>query len=187
MAIGVLESQGATLREVEIPYAAQMMAVEFGLCVPEATAYHQTMLRARGERYTDDVRVFLEAGELMLASQYIRVLRVRALVKAAFRDAFDGLDGIVCPTLPATAARVGQDAFTFPSGAEKSVIDAYVGHSAPANITGLPAMSVQCGFDSNGLPVGLQIIGRPYDEATVLRIGQAYEAATDWARQSPPI
>ena len=186
-AIDVLQGQGARLREVEIPYAAQMMAVEFGLCVPEASAYHQSMLRERGEHYTDDVRVLLEAGEVVLATQYIKVLRVRTLVKEAFRQAFDGLDAIVCPTLPATAARVDQDAFTFPSGASKSVIDAYVGHSAPANITGLPALSVPCGFDSAGLPVGLQVIGRPFDEPTVLRIGQAYEAATDWTDRRPEL
>ena len=186
-AIGVLESQGATLREVEIPYAQQMMAVEFGLCVPEASAYHQSMLRERGERYTDDVRVLLEAGEVVLATQYIKVLRVRTLVQRAFREAFEGLDAMVCPTLPTTAAEVGQEGFTFPSGAHKSVIDAWVGHSAPGNVTGLPALSVPCGFDSAGLPVGLQIMGRPFDEAGVLRIGQAYESATEWSTRRPPL
>lgn len=186
-AVQLLEAQGATLREVEIPYAQQMMAVEFGLCVPEASAYHQGMLRERGEHYTDDVRVLLEAGEVVLATQYIKVLRVRTLVKEAFRQAFDGLDGMLCPTLPATAAAVSQQGFHFPSGAQKSVIDAYVGHSAPANVTGLPALSVPCGFDDDGLPVGLQIIGRPFDESTVLRIGQAYESATDWSDRRPPL
>lgn len=184
-AISVLEAQGARLREVEIPYAQQMMAVEFGLCVPEASAYHQSMLRERSEHYTDDVRVLLEAGEVVLATQYIKALRVRTLVKQAFQRAFDGLDAIVCPTLPATAAKVDQPAFSFPSGVQKSVIDAYVGHSAPANVTGLPALSVPCGFDSTGLPVGLQIIGRPFDEAGVLRVGQAYESATDWSDRRP--
>jgi aspartyl-tRNA(Asn)/glutamyl-tRNA(Gln) amidotransferase subunit A len=184
-AVQLLEAQGATLREVEIPYAQQMMAVEFGLCVPEASAYHQGMLRERGEHYTDDVRVLLEAGEVVLATQYIKALRVRTLVKEAFKQAFDGLDAMLCPTLPATAAGVSQEGFTFPSGAQKSVIDAYVGHSAPANVTGLPALSVPCGFDDDGLPVGLQIIGRPFDECTVLRIGQAYESATDWSDRRP--
>lgn len=186
-AISVLEAQGARLREVEIPYAQQMMAVEFGLCVPEASAYHQSMLRERSEHYTDDVRVLLEAGELVLATQYLKALRVRTLVKEAFQRAFDGLDAILCPTLPATAARVNQDTFTFPSGAQRSVTDAYVGHSAPANVTGLPGLSVPCGFDAVGLPIGLQIIGRPFDEAAVLRIGQAYETATDWNDRRPPL
>ena len=186
-AIGVLEAQGARVREVEIPYAQQMMAVEFGLIVPEASAYHQTMLRERGELYTDDVRVFLEAGEVVLATQYIKALRVRTMVQHAFRDAFKGLDAIVCPTLPATAARVGQQTFAFPGGAEKSVIDAWVGHSAPGNITGLPALSVPCGFDGAGLPVGLQVIGRPFDEAGVLRIAQAYESATEWTARRPSL
>ena len=186
-AIGVLEAQGAQLREVEIPYAAQIVAVAFGHIVPEASAYHQTMLRERGADYTGDVRVFLEAGEVMLATSYIKAMRVRTLIKEAFRAAFEGLDAIVCPTLPATAARVGQDAFTFPSGAQRPVIDAYVGHSAPGNVTGLPALSVPCGFDPDGLPIGLQVLGRPFDEAGVLRIGQAYESATDWSSRRPPL
>ncbi len=186
-AVAVLEANGATVREVEIPYAQHIMAVEFGLTVPEAAAYHQTMLRTRGGRYQDDVRVFLEAGEFMLASQYLKVLRVRTLVKEAFRAAFDGLDAIVCPTLPATAARAGLQEFQFPNGTRKSVMDAYVGHSAPANVTGLPALSLPCGFDSDGMPVGLQVIGRPYDERTVLRVGQAYETATDWTARTPSL
>lgn len=186
-AIDSLRSQGAILRDVEIPYAPHMMAIEFGLCVPEASAYHQQMLRARGDRYQDDVRVLLEAGEIMLATQYIRVLRLRTLVKEAFREALAGIDALVCPTLPATAAKVGQDTLRFPSGAEKTPIDAYVGWSAPANITGLPALSVPCGFDAQGLPVGLQLIGRPFDEATVLRVGEAYESATDWSLRRPPL
>jgi aspartyl-tRNA(Asn)/glutamyl-tRNA(Gln) amidotransferase subunit A len=186
-AIGVLEAQGATLREVEIPYADQMMAVEFGVLVPEASAYHQEMLRESGDRYTDDVRVFLEAGETVLATQYIRALRVRTLVQHAFRRAFEGLDALVCPTLPAAAAEVGQETFTFPGGREKAVIDAWVGHSAPGNVTGLPALSVPCGFTSAGLPIGLQVIGRPFDEAGVLRVGQAYESATDWGTRRPAL
>ena len=186
-AVGVLEAQGARLREVEIPYADQMMAVEFGVLVPEASAYHQEMLRESGERYTDDVRVFLEAGETVLATQYIRALRVRTLVQQAFRRAFEGIDALLCPTLPAAAAEVGQQTFTFPGGREKAVIDAWVGHSAPGNVTGLPALSVPCGFTSTGLPIGLQVIGRPFDEAGVLRVGQAYESATDWGSRRPPL
>jgi aspartyl-tRNA(Asn)/glutamyl-tRNA(Gln) amidotransferase subunit A len=186
-AIGVLEAQGATLREVEIPYADKMMAVEFGVLVPEASAYHQEMLRQSGEHYTDDVRVFLEAGETVLATQYIKALRVRTLVQQAFRRAFEGLDAIVCPTLPAAAAEVGQETFTFPGGTRTAVIDAWVHHSAPGNVTGLPALSVPCGFTSAGLPIGLQVIGRPFDEAGVLRVGQAHESATDWGTRRPPL
>jgi aspartyl-tRNA(Asn)/glutamyl-tRNA(Gln) amidotransferase subunit A len=186
-AIGVLEAQGATLREVEIPFAEQMMAVEFGVLVPEASAYHQEMLRESGDRYTDDVRVFLDAGETVLATQYIKALRVRTLVQQAFRRAFEGLDALVCPTLPAAAAEVGQETFTFPGGTQTAVIDAWVHHSAPGNVTGLPALSVPCGFTSAGLPIGLQVIGRPFDEVGVLRVGQAYESATDWSTRRPAL
>ncbi len=186
-AVEQLESQGVSVREVQIPYADQMLALEYGLVVPEATSYHQAMLRERGEHYTDEVRTFLEAGELVLATSYLRVLRIRTLVKRAFREMFEDIDAIVCPTVPATAARVGQESFTFPSGAQTSVTEAYVRHSAPANLTGLPALTVPCGFDATGLPVGLQIIGRPFDEPTVLRLGHAYESATDWSSRRPDL
>jgi aspartyl-tRNA(Asn)/glutamyl-tRNA(Gln) amidotransferase subunit A len=145
------------------------------------------MLRESGDRYTDDVRVFLDVGETVLATQYIKALRVRTLVQQAFRRAFEGLDALVCPTLPAAAAEVGQTTFTFPGGKEKAVIDAWVGHSAPGNITGLPALTVPCGSTSAGLPIGLQVIGRPFDEVGVLRVGQAHESATDWSTRRPPL
>lgn len=186
-AVEKLESLGVSVREVQIPYADHMLALEYGLVVPEATSYHQVMLRERGEQYTDEVRVFLEAGELVLATSYLRVLRIRTLLKRAFRETFEGIDAILCPTVPATAARVGQESFTFPSGAETSVTEAYVRHSAPANLSGLPALTVPCGFDATGLPIGLQIIGRPFDEPTVLRIGHAYESATDWSSRHPDL
>lgn len=184
-AIGVLESQGARLREVRLPLAEYYLAVAFGIVVPEASAYHQQMLRDRAELYQDDVRVFLEAGEMVLATDYIKAIRVRHLVKQGWKQVFDGLNALVAPSLPTVAAKIGQEKFTWPSGAEEPVINAYVRLSCPANITGLPAISVPCGFNTDGLPIGLQIIARPFDEATVLRVAQAYEASTNWRSRTP--
>src|SRR4051812_40524060 len=80
-ALGVLEGLGAELREVAIPYADQILAAEWGILLPEASAYHQEMLRSSGDLYTDDVRLFLEVGELVLATDYIKALRVRTLMQ----------------------------------------------------------------------------------------------------------
>ena len=141
-AVAELESQGARVREVELPHAELWMAVEFGILVPEASAYHARELRSKGELYGDDVRAFLEAGELVLATDYLRALQARTLVQQGVRDAFEGLDVLLAPTLPATAARVGQGLFTWPDGTEEPVINAYVRTSCLGNLTGLPSMSV---------------------------------------------
>lgn len=184
-AIDVLAGLGAEIREVELPLADTYMPVEFGILVPEASSYHQRLLREKADLYTDDVRVFLDAGELMLATDYIRSLRVRTLIQEGWRDMFDGLDAVVAPTVPGTAARVGQETFNWST--EETVINAYVRTSAPGNLTGLPGLSVPCGFSAEGLPIGLQILGKPFAEQTVLRIGAAYEAANPDAGKVPTI
>jgi aspartyl-tRNA(Asn)/glutamyl-tRNA(Gln) amidotransferase subunit A len=185
-AIDHLRKQGAKLVPVTLPMAELYMSVEFGLCLPEASAYHQDMLRERGDLYLEDVRTFLEVGELVAATDYIRALRVRELIKNAWAAMYRDIDALLAPTVPATAAKAGQETFRWSNGAEEPVTPAYVRTSCPANITGLPAITVPCGF-VGGLPAGMQIIGRPYDEATVLRVAQAYESTTDWHERAPTL
>ena len=144
------------------------------------------MLRRQAEDYQPDVRRLLESGEFVLATQYLKAQRARTLIKQGFRTALTGLDALLAPTVPATAARA--DRLTVELGGRTiGAMNAYVRPSLPANLSGLPALSVPCGFSSENLPIGLQIIGRPFDEATVLRIGHAYEAATEWHRRKPPL
>ena len=181
-----LRKLGAKLVPVQLPLAETYVGVEFGICLPEASAYHQQMLRERGDLYNDDVRLFLEAGELVPATDYIKALRVRQKIKDAWCNMFRRIDALLAPTVPATAAKVGQESFRWPTNIDEPVSSAYVRASCPANITGLPAISIPCGFVGD-LPVGMQILGRPFDEATVLRIAQAYETSTDWHKQTPPV
>ncbi|MBV9355705.1 MAG: Asp-tRNA(Asn)/Glu-tRNA(Gln) amidotransferase GatCAB subunit A [Chloroflexi bacterium] len=183
----VFRDLGAEVQELTIADLALAPAAEFAICVPEASAYHQAALRRQADDYGEDVRLLLEAGELYLATHYLKAQRVRTVIRAGVRRAFDGLDGMLTPTLPQPAARHDQAGFPLPSGAEEPVINAYVRTCCPFNLTGLPALSIPCGFTEQGLPIGLQIAGRPFDEAMVLRIGQAYESATDWHRRSPPL
>ena len=107
-------------------------------------------------------------------------------IKDAWGEMFRSIDALIAPTLPATAGKIGQKQFRLPDGTKESLVDAYVRTSCPASVTGLPAISVPCGF-VDGLPVGLQIIGRPFDEALVLRVAQAYEATTEWYNSAPAI
>jgi len=182
-----LASLGAELVDVTLPMPEQIVAVEFAILLPEASDYHRQMLRESAELYNDDVRVMLEAGEFVPATTYIRAQRVRNLLQQEFRKLYDQVDVIVAPTIAATAVKAGTESITWPDGSEEPLISAYTRFALPGNITGLPALSVPCGFSSEGLPIGFQAIGRPLDEATILRLGAAYEAATDWHKRRPQL
>ncbi len=181
-----LSESGADIVDVEIPMAEAYMPVEYAYFLAEASAYHQQRIREQADQFEDDVRVLLEAGEMLPATDYIRAMRVRTLLQQGWRDMFaTGLDAVLAPTIPHIAAKVGQATFEG-FGTTEAIIDSYVRTSAPGNLTGLPTMSVPCGF-SNGLPIGAQIIGRPFDESTVLRIGAAAEWSYEHAGAVPEL
>lgn len=182
-----LAELGAKLVEIDLPMPEQIMAVEFAICLPEASAYHRRMLREKPGDYNDDVRAFLEAGEMVPATTYIQALRVRNVLQQGFRKLFESVDVIVAPTVAATAVKAGTESITWEDGTEEPLSSVYVRLSAPANVTGLPSLSVPCGFSSEGLPIGFQAIGRPLDEATILRLGTAYEDSTDWNKRRPDL
>jgi aspartyl-tRNA(Asn)/glutamyl-tRNA(Gln) amidotransferase subunit A len=186
-AIGVLEGLGAQLREVTIPYADQVLAAEWGILLPEASAYHQETLRAKGDLYTDDVRLFLEVGELVLATDYIKALRVRTLMQQGWAAMFDDIDVLVTPGMPVAAPEVGAAQVAWPDGSAEDVTTALVRQTSPGNLTGLPVLALPVGFDAAGLPLGMQVTGRPFDEATVLRVGAAYEAASPHVGRIAPV
>ena len=185
-AIGRLAREGAVLVDVDIPMAGKIMPVEFGLCMPEASAYHQHALRTRRELYQEDVRALLETGEMIPAVDYIAALRVRTEMQAAWRKMFDGLDALVGPAVASPATRRDQLAVTWPDGTEEPVSSVFVRLSAPANVVGLPAVAVPCGLTAAGLPTSFQVIGKPFQEARILRIARAYERTADWSTRRPP-
>ena len=185
-AIDVLRGEGATIAEVTIPSVEYTLAAYVPISISEASTYHQQMLRRHADDYADDVRLRTEAGELVLATHYLKAQRTRTVIKRGFRTAFAGVDALLAPMLPAPAPRA--DALTVElDGQAVPVMVAYPTWSAPTNLAGLPSLTVPCGFSRDNLPLALQIIGRPFDEATVLRVGQAYEAATKWHERKPPL
>ena len=184
-AIDLLEGEGAVISEVEIPYADQIMSVEFALCLPEASEYHRTMLRTNPGLYTEDVRVFLEAGELVPATRYIQALRVRQLMQRAWAQMFDGIDVLIAPAVASPATKVGQETIDWGGGVEEPVTPAFVRLSAPANVTGLPSIATPCGFTEGGLPLSFQAIARPFGEAMSIRLCDAYQRMTDWGGRRP--
>jgi aspartyl-tRNA(Asn)/glutamyl-tRNA(Gln) amidotransferase subunit A len=184
-AIAVLVEQGARTREIETPLPQYVLPTEWAIMLPEASAYHQEMLRDKADLYTEDVRLFLEVGELVLATDYIKALRARTLIQQRWRDMFADIDVLIAPTLTTPALPVDDPQVTWPDGSTESATDSYVRFSAPANVTGLPALSVPCGFNDAGLPIGMQIIGKPFAEPVLLAVGQTYESATHWAKLAP--
>lgn len=186
-AVDRLAALGARLVDVDIPMSAYVQAVQWDLMVPEATAYHEDTLRTVPELYGDDVRVLLAAGQHVPASAYLRAQRARTLMRQEWGRLFDRVDVIAAPTVPSTAAPSDLPTTRWPDGTEETVSDSYLRLSAPANITGLPSLSLPVGRDSAGLPIGMQLIGRPLGEATLLHAGGAYEATREKGARVAPV
>ena len=185
-AIRSLEQLGASAQPVSLPHLENCAAMEAHITLAEATSYHEPHMRTRIDDYGDGVRIDLEAGRYLLATDYVKSQRARALLLEVFGRAFEQVDVIVSPTLPAFPPLIGE-LYVQSGDLREHVIDAFLRFSIPYNLTGLPAISVPCGFSSSGLPIGLQIAGRAFDEPTVLRVAHAYEAHTEWHLRKPPL
>ena len=185
-AVKALEGLGASVDDVSFPHIASIPIVHACIVLTEAATYHEKWLRTRADDYAPDVRVPLEWGKLFMGIDYVQAQRVRELIRQDFAAALSKVDVIVAPTVPIAASKVGEDPVTIGT-AKEPVISATIRLNRPSNHTGLPAISVPCGFTAGGLPIGLQLIGRAFDEATVLRAAHAYEAASPWRQKRAPI
>jgi aspartyl-tRNA(Asn)/glutamyl-tRNA(Gln) amidotransferase subunit A len=134
----------------------------------------------RPEDYADDVRYRLELGATFLAVDYVEAQRFREMTVRAWReDVFSRFDLIATAATQTTATPI--------EASDLSVVFSLIRLTNPLNLLGVPAISVPCGFSPEGLPIGLQLAGRWWDEATVLRAANAYERATDWHTRRPPL
>ena len=185
-AIGVLESLGAVVTEVSFPMFNDSQAISGAILMSEAAAYHRNLLASDGEKLYPPVRVRLEAGLFVSAADYLRAQQARFLFDRQARELLEHVDLLAGPTEPVTAplllaerVRAGER--------EVGTTGALTQYTRPYNLTGFPAISVPCGFSEAGLPMALQLAGRPFDELTVLRAAHAYEQATEWHSRRPPI
>ena len=185
-AVRTLEKLGAASHEVNFAGAALTPGASFAVLSPEAYAYHEAWLRSRPQDYGDDVRERLRVGAFVSGSDYLKGQRVRGLLRDELNAAFAQADVLVCATTPIVATPVGQTEVTV-EHARMAVRTSLIRYTRPFNLTGHPVVSVPCGFTAAGLPVGLQIVGRAFDEATVLRVADAYQRATDWHKRRPPL
>ncbi len=183
-AVGVFRALGATVEDVELPSLAPTHEVFEVITRPEAASWQHELLTTRPDDYGADVRMNLELGELILAVDYVRALQLRRTIAEEQYALLRRCDALLAPTRAAPASPIGA-ASTLIEGREIPI--GRQGLTAPFNLSGVPAISVPCGFSAAGLPIGMQIAGRAWDEVTVLRIAHAYEQATDWHARRPPL
>ena len=176
-ALAVLEHLGAEIVEVSVPRVEEGMEAALTILMAEATAIHEEFLRTRPDDYQPDVRARLEKGFAISGLDYARARRSGELLRRDFAALFQKVNLLATPMCGITAPRIGQREVTI-DGEAISVMTPLTRYTRLFNLTGLPAISVPCGFSSRGLPIGLQLVGRAWDEATVLRAAYVYETAT---------
>jgi len=185
-ALETLAGLGASVRDVSLETPVLAAAATSAVVAVEAYAYHEAWIKARADEYAPDVRDRLRAGAFVSGVDYVRAQRARTLIAREIDAALAGLDVLVAPTTPIAAPGVDEAEVEI-GGQRVAVRPTLLRYTRPFNASGHPAASVACGFTSDGLPIGLQIVGRPFDEATVLRVADAYQRATDWHARRPPL
>jgi aspartyl-tRNA(Asn)/glutamyl-tRNA(Gln) amidotransferase subunit A len=186
-AIGDLQRQGATIVEIErIERLDLSVAAGMSVLLGDTSEWHQKLLREKGPLYVRETRAMLELGEIVFAPAYAKAQKVRTLVQSGVRSAFEqhGLDALAAPTLPLRTMPVEELSVDL-TGSGESALSSFIHHCFVANVIGIPSLSVPVGFDPAGLPIGMQLFGRPFGEAALFRIGDAYQAVTPWHERHP--
>ena len=178
-AVSELEDLGAHVEEVSLPSLDHVRAANSVIMVSEAYAYHEPNLKARPQEFGEIVRGRFRVGALMSAADYLQAQRVRTMARREFAEVMKGVDLLVTPTMTQPAAAFeGYDPSSTVRGRS---------FTAPFNVTGLPAISVPCGFTEDGLPIGMQIAGKPFDEPGVIQAAYTYQQHARWHEARPPM
>ncbi|WP_421656835.1 Asp-tRNA(Asn)/Glu-tRNA(Gln) amidotransferase subunit GatA [Leptothermofonsia sp. ETS-13] len=204
-AIAQLKDLGAEIQEISCPRfrygiaayyiiapseasanLARYDGVKYGMRIEDAENLIDMYTRTRARGFGPEVKRRIMIGTYALSAgyydaYYLKAQKVRTLIKQDFEKAFEKVDVLVCPTAPTTAFKAGDKSA---DPLSMYLVDLM---TIPVNLAGLPGMSLPCGFDSSGMPVGLQIIGNVLREDQVFQVGYAYEQATDWHRRSPKL
>ena len=188
-AVGQLGELGAEVEEVSIPLMAQSAAISTTLIYVDATAVHRRGLQEHPEKYDHNNRVRLLTGALIPAQAHQKANRLRHIMRQHILDALNRVDVLILPTSSVQATPIPTEAGMAKNGKEDflTMLGGRRTYTTPSNLAGVPGLSINCGFTSDGLPVGLQMVGRPFDEATLFRAAYAYEQATDWHTRRPPV
>lgn len=186
-ALKVLEGLGAQIEEVTLPALDDVWSTIAQVILNgEANTWHEPYLKTQAEDYGPGVRKFLERGKLTLATEYVKAQRARAQLYQEMQAVSTRIDALLTPgeliPPPPHEARSVTIA-----GREVSLMASLIAATCPFNLTGQPALTIPCGFTVDGLPIALQIVGKAFDEATVLQVGHAYEVHTSWHERRPPV
>ena len=146
----------------------------------------ETYLSTRAQGFGAEVKRRIMLGSYALSAgyydaYYLKAQQVRTLIKRNFEDVFQTVDALVTPTAPTTAFNIGEKTH---DPLQMYLSDIF---TISANLAGLPALSLPCGFDAQHLPIGMQLIGKPFDEATILNVAYSYEQTTAWRKTKPPL
>ena len=176
-AFDVLRAEGATLADVDAP-SLDLSTAAWAPFLAETYEYHARNLRARLDGYSESLRPRVYMGALVTAADYLRAQRLRERFRREVDALFERVDLLVFPGQMTPALRFEDFPMT-------GLAPASMRYTAPWNLLGLPAVVVPCGFSREGLPLSIQIVGRAFDDATVLRLARAYERVTDWHTRRP--
>ncbi len=181
-----LVREGVRIIEVELPDQRQLSAAAQLVLAVEAAGFHGQWMRERPQDYGPQVLMRLQNALAIPAVTYLEAMRWRGVALAEFVAAVAGVDAVLAPVSPVPAPTIAESDVGNSLNAE-AVIQRLTRFTRPINYLGLPSLALPCGFSKAGLPIGLQLIGRPFDEATLLRIGAGWQRATDFHRQCPEL
>jgi aspartyl-tRNA(Asn)/glutamyl-tRNA(Gln) amidotransferase subunit A len=184
----VFSSLGVRLVPVTLPDVARLLTLQGIVTMTEAATIHAAMMRDHPEAYAPGLFARQQTGLAIPAATYLEALRLRGPVTAAFcAAAFAETDAILVPALAEPVPRRDETDAERDVSRYGAIQARMVRNTRPFNYTGLPALAVPCGFTSNGLPAGFQLGGPPFAEAALIRLGAAYQRATDWHRRRPTL
>ena len=183
-ALETLKGLGASVQEVSWPTLRHTTLAALVIVLAEASAFHERWIRTQAQAYHPEIAMRLKWGLLLPASAYLKAQRLRALICRDAMRFWSQVDVVVTAATLIPAHRRGQTHVRL-GAREVSTREALLRLMRPFNLTGLPAIAVPCGFTASGLPIGLQIAGKPFDESTVLRAAHAYEQHTEWHHRQP--
>lgn len=175
-----IEAAGARIVDVSLPLLSQASSAQYLLVLAEASAVHSGAWRNHRAEYSDQTQGLLALGDTLTAQDYIAALRFRPALFAQYSAAFAEVDFMISPTTPHAATLIGQETLDWPDGSSESLLDACWRFTFPSNLVGIPSLSQPCGLTTEGLPVGLQLIGPPHSETSLLDLGVRLEQDLDW-------
>jgi aspartyl-tRNA(Asn)/glutamyl-tRNA(Gln) amidotransferase subunit A len=184
--IAVLKKEGAEIVKVELPDQRQLTAACQLVLATEAATFHKRWMIERPQDYGAQVLMRLQNGLAVPAVSYLEAMRWRGPALAAYLAAVAGTDAVIAPVAPMPAVTIAESDVGNSHDAE-AVIQRITRFTRPINYLGLPSLSIPAGFTRGGLPVGMQLVGRPFDEAMLLRIGAAFQRASDFHERVPKL